>query len=170
MDGEDLLLRPAEHFARVERRLVGVAEDFGAGVDQRPQRGLVADDLGVVNGVGGVGDRMQDLGQVGGAADGLQVAGGPQPFQHQRGVDPPPLVVHRHQVGVELLVGVGVEVVGTEDHDDVVAEVRVQQHAAQHALFGVQIVRRQAIEDFGADPGGARPGSVRYAVDMAKDE
>ena len=74
VDGEDLLLGAADHFARVERRLVGVAEDFGAGVDQRPQRGLVADDLGVVDGVGGVGDRVEHLGQIGRAADGLEIA------------------------------------------------------------------------------------------------
>ena len=54
VDGEDLLFGLADHLARIERRLVGVAEDFGAGVDQRAQRGLVADDLGVVDGVGGV--------------------------------------------------------------------------------------------------------------------
>jgi hypothetical protein len=69
-----------------------------------------------------------------------------------------PLVVHRQQVAVELLVGVGVEVVGPNDQRDVVAEVRVQQDAAEHALFGFEVVWRQAIEDFGTDPRGSAAG------------
>ena len=75
--------------------------------------------------------------------------------------------MHRQQVAVELLVGVGVEVVGADHQRDVVAEVRVQQQAAQHALFGIEVVRRQAVEYFGTDAGRGRPASVRYAVAMA---
>ena len=47
------------------RFVVGVAEDFGRGVDQRAERRFLADDLGVVGGVGGVGHRVDDLAQVG---------------------------------------------------------------------------------------------------------
>ena len=159
VDGEDLLLGPADHFARIERRLVGVAEDFGAGVDQRPQRGLVADDLGIVDGVGGVGHRVERPRPDRPAPPiGLQIAGRAQPLQQQRGVDAAALVVHRQQVGVELLVGVGVEIVGPKHQRHVVAEVRVQQDAAQHALFGVEVVRRQAVEYFGTNPGRRAAG------------
>ena len=68
--------------------VVGVAEDFGAGVDQRPQRGLLADDFGIVDGVGRVGDRLGDLGQIGRAADGLEIARLRQALDQQRACRP----------------------------------------------------------------------------------
>ena len=161
VDGEDLLLRPAHHFPGLDGGLVGVAEDFGAGVDQGPQGGLVADDFRIIDGVGRIGNRMDHFGQVGRAAHGLQVAAVREPLEEQGGVDAQAQVVHGQQMGVEFLVGVGVEVGGPHHQRHVVAQVGVQQQAAEHAFFGVEILRRQAVEDFGTDGGG---GAARVSA------
>ena len=54
---------------------LGVLDDVGAGVDQRAEHRLVADDAGVVLGVGGGGHFLAHLQQVGGAADRFVLAG-----------------------------------------------------------------------------------------------
>ena len=73
--------------------------------------------------MGGDGHGVDHLGDVGRSADGLELAGLLEPLDQERGVDPLAGVVHGHDVAVELAVGVGVEVVGAEDQDHVVAEV-----------------------------------------------
>ena len=152
VDGEDRLLGPAHQFGRVERRLVGLAEDFRAGLDQCPQRGLVADDLGVIHGVGGVGDRIEHFVEVGCAADGFEVARRVEPVHQQRRIDRLAAVVHLDQVGIELLVRLGVEILRPEHRCHVVADVRQQQHAADHAPLRLQTVRRQTIENLRLSP------------------
>ncbi len=101
---------------------------------------------------------MEDFGQIGRAADQFQIAGRAQPLQEQRGVDAVALVVHRQQMAVELFVGFGVEVIGPEHQRDVVGQVRVQEDAAEHPFFGVEVVRRQAVEYFGTNAGGCAAG------------
>ena len=60
-----------QHLAGFDGRLVGFLDDVGAGVDQRAEDRLVADDAGVVLGVGGGGDFLAQLQQERGAADGF---------------------------------------------------------------------------------------------------
>jgi len=69
-------------------------------------------------------------------------------------------------MGVELFVGLGVEIVGANHQGDVVGDVRVQQDAAQHALFGIEVMggRRSRISEL--TRAGERPASVRKTVDM----
>ena len=55
VDGEDFLFGLTDDVVGADAFVVGAAEDFGAGVDQRPQRGLLAHDVGVVDGVGRIG-------------------------------------------------------------------------------------------------------------------
>ena len=63
-NAKDLLFRACEHVAGVARLIKRIAEDFRAGVDQGPQRRLVADDICVVRGIGRGGNRLSNLGQI----------------------------------------------------------------------------------------------------------
>ena len=116
---------------------------------------------GIIDGVGRIRNGMDHFGQVGRAADGLQVATAAQPLQEQRGVDPQALVVHGQQMGAELLVGVGVEIGRPQHQCHVVAQIGVQQQAAEHAFFGVEVLRGQAVEDFRTDGGS---GAARVSA------
>ena len=62
------------------------------------KRGLFADDLGVIHGIGGVRHRLGHLGQVGRPADGLEIARLLEPLDQQHGVDPLARLVHRQQM------------------------------------------------------------------------
>ena len=74
-DAEDALFGAGQHFAGVDAGFVRFLDDVGAGVDQRAEDGLVADDAGVVLGMGGGGDFLAQLEQEGGAADRFVLAG-----------------------------------------------------------------------------------------------
>ena len=86
-DAEHALLGAGEHLAGVDAGFVRVLDDVGAGVDQRAEHGLVADDAGVVLGVGGGGDFLAQLEQEGGAADRFVLAGVLQQLAEQRRID-----------------------------------------------------------------------------------
>ena len=62
-DAKDALFGPGEHLAGVDAGFVRLVDDVGAGVDQRAEHGLVADDAGVVLGVGGGGDFLAQFEQ-----------------------------------------------------------------------------------------------------------
>ena len=96
---------------------------------------------------------MEHFGQVGRPADGLQIARR-EPLHQERDVDPLALVVHRQQVAVELLVGVGVEVFGVEQQGHVVARLGIQQQRAEHGPFRFQVLRGKAIKNLGTHPRG----------------
>ena len=74
VDGENLFLRVAEQFLRLVGRIPGIAENLGAGVDQFPHRGLVANDFRIVRRVVRIGDRLGHLAQIGRPADRLELA------------------------------------------------------------------------------------------------
>ena len=112
------------------------------GVDQPPQDRLLADDVGVVGGVGGDRHRRGDRVQVGGTADALELAA------------PLELVGDGHHVGrlaatvevddrvVDRLVAGPVEV-GAPDHLGHVGDgVLGDHHRAQHRLLGRHVLGR----------------------------
>ena len=68
-DAEDSLLGRLQDLVRVPRRIITLAKNLGARVNQAALNPLVADDLGVVSGVCRVRDRLTDFRQVGNAAD-----------------------------------------------------------------------------------------------------
>ncbi len=160
MDGENLLFRVAQQFLGVIGRIPGIAENLGAGVDQLPYRGLVADDFRIVGRIGRIRDRLGHFGQVGCAADRLVLAFLLQAFDQEGDVDPLSLFVHRNQITIQPLVGVGIKISVPQHERDFVAHLRIQQEAAQNALFRLQVLRRQAIEDFGIQSRG-RAGPLR---------
>ncbi len=134
---KDLLLGPAEHLAGLDRlarrRRGGFRCWRGSAPAAWPCRGRSRRSRRRWRRTG---TALGHLGQVGRAADRLEIARLLRSrSSKQRGVDPPALVVHRQQVGEELLVGVGVEVVRPQDQRHVVAQVGIQQQAAQDASF-----------------------------------
>ena len=74
-NAKDALFGAGQHFAGVDARFVRLLDDVGAGVDQRAEHRLVADDASVVLGVGGRGDFLAQFQQEGRTADRFVLAG-----------------------------------------------------------------------------------------------
>ena len=148
----DLGLRPVHHVvdgaghALATGRAVAHLHDPGAGLDQPPQDRTLGHDLGVVAGVGRGRHPGDQRVQVRVAADPGDGAG------------PGQLGGHRHRVGrlapavqvedrvVDQLVRRTVEVVAAQHLDHVGDRVLGQQHAAEHGLLGLDVLRRGPIE------------------------
>ena len=92
------LLGFGQHLAGVDRRVARLLNDVGAGVDQRAKHRLVANDAGVVLGVGRGGHFLAHLEQIGGAADDFVFAGILELLQQKLQLDRPAAVVHREDV------------------------------------------------------------------------
>ena len=143
-DREDLRFRPGEELLRLVGRVVGIAEDVGAGVDQRAEERFVADDLRVVRRMGGVGHRLHDLCDRRHAADPFEIPLRSESVEDDRRVDPLAAVVEVEEVAEEDLVGLVGEILRPEHEGDVVAGVRLQKDAAEHAALGSEIDRTLA--------------------------
>ena len=110
-------------------------------MDQAAIEGFLGHDAGVVHGVGAGGDRIHQRGDGRGATCAGEPAGALQ------------FVTQRHEVGrfvpggegedalVERLVGVPVKVSGAQHVLDLGNGLRINDEAAQHALFGLDIER-----------------------------
>ena len=110
------------------------------------ERGFLADDPGIIAGVGGVRHRLADLVQVRTAADGFVVAGRLEPIDQQRHVDFAARIVHLPHVREQAVIGLVEKIVGPQNQRHFVAGFGHQQDTAQDALLGVLIVRQSAIE------------------------
>ena len=143
-DGEDPPLGVLEQLLGGEVVRVAVLEDLAGALDQGPADGLLADDLRVVLGVGGVRDAPEDLRDDLVAADRLELIAPDQLLGDGDRVDRLAQVVEVADRPVEDLVAVAVEVLDVEQADDVVEDVVVEQDAAQHALLGLEVLRGQA--------------------------
>ena len=75
-----------------------------------------------------------------------------EPLDQQRRVDLLAGVVHLEHVLEQLAMRRRVEIVGPDDQRHVVAHPRIEQQAAEHALLGLQAVRRRAVEQFRRRP------------------
>ncbi len=132
---------------------VAVLDDLGAGLDEAAQDRLVLDDAGVVAGVRGGGDRVEEVVQVGAAADLAEVAGvGERGGDGDRvgGLAVPELV----EDGVEDDAVAGlVEVARLEGLEDVGDGVLAHEHAAEDRLLGREVLRRGALVGAGAAEG-----------------
>src|SRR5262249_43209948 len=103
--------RAQELFGRL-RLVVGVAKDFGAGVNEVTGDRLIADDPGVILGVRGGRGRIPQLGQVDVAANVLELFELAQSLPQDDHVNGMTVVVDLLDRLEDLLVGVEVEVVG----------------------------------------------------------
>jgi hypothetical protein len=134
-------------------------DDLRARLDQTAQDRPLRDDAGVVGRVGGGRDALDERVQVRHTADALQVPGVGQGRRHGDAVGrlAPPVQV---QDGVEDRgVHRAVEIMRFEDLDDVGDGVLGQQHAAQHALLGCDVLGRRFFEPARGRRSGAGLGS-----------
>src|SRR5690606_29337726 len=116
--------------------------DPGAGLDQPAQHGLVPHEPGVVAGVRRRGYRGDEGVEVGGTADPAQLAALVQLGGDGHGVGRLPPAVQVDDRVVDELVRRAVEVLAAQLLDDVGDGVLRQQHPAQDALLGRQVLRR----------------------------
>ena len=121
-------------------------DDLGAGLDEAAQDGALAHDPGVVGGVGRRGDRRDQRVQVGRAADPGDLAALGQLGGDGDGVGGLAAAVEVEDRVVDGLVGRLVEVAGAQHLDDVGDRVLAQQHPAEDALLGGEVLRRGALE------------------------
>src|SRR4051812_14660458 len=149
-DVVDLLLRAIDDVVDVTAHAAGgaVAElhDAGAGLDQATEDRALANDLRVVAGVGCGGHRRDERVQVGRAAD-----LGEQTFTGELGGDGDRVgrlaaTVEVEDRVVDGLVRRAIEVAWLEDLDDIGDGVLGQQHPAEHALLGDDVLRWGPVE------------------------
>ena len=176
-DVVDLGLGAVDHLVDVAAlaggRAVAELDDPGAGLDQPAQGGPLGHDLRVEPGVGGGRHRGDQRVQVGRAADPHQLPGAGQlgRDRHRVGRLAPPVEVEDRVV--DDLVGRPVEVAGPQHLDHVGDRVLGQQHAAEHGLLGLHVLRRLPVEvgrawagrpDVVRDRHRAAPPAVRTCV------
>ena len=143
-DLEDPRFGPRHQFPGLIRGVVGVAQDVRARVDERAKHRLVPNDLGIVDGVRGMRHCLQEFGDGGHTPNAFEVALGPQPFEYDRGVYALSRIVQLQQVAVEHLMRLVGEVVGFDNERDVVADIGLEQNAAKHRTFGIDVGRTLA--------------------------
>ena len=116
--------------------------DFGAGSNQIPQYGAIANNLRVRDDVGGAGRVLGEFREVGKASRRLELAVPIEALGHRHGVARPTLVAQRSD-GIEHCAMVApVETRAREQVGDPVPRAVVEQHAAEHSLLGLHRVRR----------------------------
>ena len=159
-DLEDALLGTVQQGVHVLRSLVGGLDDLGARLDQAPPQRLVAHDAAVVLDVRGRGHDVEQVGDVVGAARGLEVAGPHQLFaQHHRVHDVAPLDDLRHRAE-DPAVRIAVESGVVQQLDCLQCGVGVEQHGSEDGLFGL-LAPRSLPAAAGFSRGWRRAG-VRY--------
>ena len=122
-DRKNPLFCTGQQLPRLVNRVVGVTQDVGARVDERPQERLIADDLGIVHRVRRMRHRLEHFGQEWGTPDPLEVSLSPKLLEDDRRVDPFAAVVQLHQVPVEQLMSLVGEVFGTQHKGHVITDV-----------------------------------------------
>ena len=144
-DRENTLLGPRQELPRLVARVVRVAEDFRAGIDEGSKHGLVTDDGRVMRGMGRMRHRLHDIGEGPRPADPLEIALAAQLFEDDRHVDPLAPLVQLQEIAVEELIRLVREILRSHDERHVVADVRLEQDAAEHRPLGVDVRRAIAI-------------------------
>jgi hypothetical protein len=111
---------------------------------------------------------LHDLTDGGHTSDPFEVSLRSEPVENDRGVDPLAAVVELEEVAEEDLVGFVGEVLRAEHERDVVAGVRLEKNAAEHAALSGEIDGALAEVGRRACPvaivAGATPPSIALAV------
>ncbi len=143
--GEDGAFGVVEDEVGVLVGLVGVGDDLGGGVDQAAQGRLFPDDARVVLDIGRARHAVDEGGEVGGAADLLELAGPGQFLAQRHEIDGVAPLGELHHPLEDAPVGVAEEGLGRDDGDGGVERLVVEQHGAEHRAFGVEVVRQGAL-------------------------
>ncbi len=145
-DAVDLGLGPVHQLVGVTVARVAELDDPGPDLDQAAQDGPLPDDAGVVAGVGGGGHGGDERVQVGRAAHAADVAAPGQLGGDGDGIGGLAAPVQVEDDLVDDLVRGPVVVGALDDVEDIGDGVLGQQHAAEHALLGGDVIRRRALE------------------------
>ena len=144
--------------AGIDARFVRLLNDVGAGVDQRAEHRFIADDAGVVLGMGGRRDFLAQFEQERGAADRFVLAGIFEQLAEQHRIDLPAASCRASMWPKIVAVGGVVEIVRPNEQGDFVARFGQQEQAADDGPLGLDAARRLAIEQL-ADGLGAGFGA-----------
>ena len=159
LDGHRLLPAGAASLGDLEDAALGVVQklvrrlplrpvrrlrDLVAGPDQLAKHRALADDLRVRDDVRGAGGVPGELGEVGEAAHGFELAIPVEPLRHGDGIARPPFVAQARDRVEHGTMVVAVEVLAGQDVGDPIPRAVVDENAAQDRLFGLDRVRREA--------------------------
>jgi len=101
--------------------------DVGAGVDQRAKDGFIADDTGVVLGMGGCSDFLRKLKQKGGAANVFVLAGVFEELAEEHRVNLPASFMECEHVAEDCAMSGVVEIVCPDEESDFIARFGQQE-------------------------------------------
>ena len=144
-DGEDLVLGRLEQLLGGELVGITVADDLGRAFDQLAVGRFFLDDVGVVPGVGGGRNALDDLGEDFMTADLIELIALLQLLGEGDGVDRLAGIVEVANGGVDHLVRIAVEVAGAQEDHDVMKGLVVEQNAAQNASLGFEVLGWKAV-------------------------
>ncbi|MBA7703363.1 hypothetical protein ES703_112148 [subsurface metagenome] len=167
-DLENAALGFFEDFLGVFFGLVSAGDNLGRGGNEFAQQGKVANDVGVIDGVGTVRDALDNSQEVGDAADLLQLGPAVELFAQEDQVEGLLVIVKlANDVENGLVVG-EVKTVAVDDLNDLADLIAVEDHRSQQTSLGVQRLGRQAFgingRGFDIGIGHANVLSVRPAV------
>ncbi len=143
-DLEDAMLGGVEELVDIRRRLVGARGDLGRDRGEAAQDGFLAHDPRIVRDIRrGRHDRRQ-LGDIRGAADHLELAAGAQRVAQRDRIDRLAAVGEIRHRAEDLAMRLAVEIFGGYGFERKIDRLVIEQDRAQHRLFGLEILRRNA--------------------------
>ncbi len=128
--------------------------DLGARPDETAKHRTFADDLRVRDDVRGVGGVLGEVREVGEPPRRFERSVSVEPFRHGHRIARLPFIAQARDRAEYGTMVIAVEVRGGDDVRDAVPGVVVDQNAAQHCLFGIDRMRRDA----------KRLGAARHAL------
>ena len=136
-------------------------EDLVRGEDQVPEGRLLLDDPRVVLDVGRARHAVDERGDVGRAADLVELAGPPELFLQRDQIDGVAALGELDHLVEDAAVGVAEEIVGVDDLGGEVERVVVQQDRAEDGALRFEVVRQRAFGDGGSGMGVARESECK---------
>src|SRR4029079_19152318 len=144
-DREDRGLRVVEDGVGVVLGLPGALRDLVAGVDQRAKRRLLLDDARVVLDVGGSRDAVDERGDVGRAADVVQLARLRERFLESDEIDGFAALAEGDHLPEDAPVRVPEEIVRADELDGEVERFVVDQNRAEDRALGFEVVWKRTL-------------------------
>ena len=145
-DRENRLLGLVENEIGLLLRLVGGRKNLVGREDQIPERRLLAHDARVVLDVGGVGQAVDERGNVGGAADFVELSRAGELFLERDEVDRVSPLAQLDHLLEDPAVRVAVEIARGQDLGGLVEGVVVDQDGAEHGSLRLEVVRQRSID------------------------
>ena len=167
-DREDGVLGLIEDDVGLLLGLVGGRQNLVGREDQVPERRLLLDDPRVVLDVGRARHAVDERGDVGRAADLVELAGSPELLFERDQIDGVAALGQLDHLVEDAPVRVAEEIVRVDHLGGEVERVVVQQDRAEHGAFGFEIVRKRAFGDGGVghDRKWKREVEVKLKVEL----